>query len=399
LPPLTKRTFHVLFDVAGCPNRCRHCWLGKLPNGRISEGTMRSVTRQFREWRRSGGSVPFAERVNILSWWREPDFAEDYRRLWELERELSDDAPPRFELLSIWRLARDRDYAGWAREVGTEGCQISFFGLEETTDWFVRRRGAFRDSLLATERLIEAGIRPRWQVFLTTKLPPELDAFLNFIRDLRLEERVRERFGVPFPIFLNVAGPDGEAARIERLRPAAGALERLPGYLVEKTLAHFGVGSLAECLGQAESALLPDLLVRQEPHARFQGTLSFFITPALDVYANVQEPASWSCLGNLEREGLDRVLARFECDETPGLHGLYHVPVAELACRYGRPDCRQLYSPGDLVSRWIRLRAQEEQRARGVGPFVRNAWPPPPRERALPPATQSALSGRRRCRC
>ena len=24
----------LLFDVAGCPNRCRHCWLGHTPNRR-----------------------------------------------------------------------------------------------------------------------------------------------------------------------------------------------------------------------------------------------------------------------------------------------------------------------------------------------------------------------------
>jgi hypothetical protein len=195
-------------------------------------------------------------------------------------------------------------------------------------------------------------------VFLTTKLLPEMDAFLDLIRDLRLEERVRERFGVPFPIFLNVPGADGEAARIEHLRPAASAMEALPGYLVEKTLVHWGVGSLGDCLGQAESALLPELLSRQEPHASFQGTLCFLVTPSLGVYANVQEPAPWSCLGNLEMEGVERVLTRFEGDETPGLRALYHVPVAELARRYGRPDSELLYSANDLIDLWIRRWAE-----------------------------------------
>ncbi|MGI6376472.1 MAG: hypothetical protein ACOX3S_10785 [Anaerolineae bacterium] len=23
-------------DMAGCPNRCRHCWLGVAPNGRLT---------------------------------------------------------------------------------------------------------------------------------------------------------------------------------------------------------------------------------------------------------------------------------------------------------------------------------------------------------------------------
>jgi len=56
------------------------------------------------------------------SWYREPDYAPNYREPYELERELSDDNASRFELLSVWRLARDPGYAAWASEVGTEAC-------------------------------------------------------------------------------------------------------------------------------------------------------------------------------------------------------------------------------------------------------------------------------------
>ena len=114
----------------------------------------REVVRRFREWVRPGAEAPFFERIGVATWYREPDFAPNYRSLWALEQELSDEgAAQRFELLSIWRLARDESYAPWARSIGTQACQISFFGLQENTDWFTQRRGAFRDSLLATERL------------------------------------------------------------------------------------------------------------------------------------------------------------------------------------------------------------------------------------------------------
>jgi len=61
----------------------------------------------------------------ISTWFRDPDFSDDYRHLYELERELSDGQPPRDELLSIWRLARDRSYAEWAKSLGPDSCQIS----------------------------------------------------------------------------------------------------------------------------------------------------------------------------------------------------------------------------------------------------------------------------------
>jgi len=171
-----------MVDLAGCPNRCRHCWLGNPPNRRVSRETFRDVVQQFRAWVRPGESQPFTTALGVFTWYREPDFAPDYRALWALEQELSDRGEARrFELLSIWRLAHDEDYARWAREIGAEACQISFFGLEENTDYFMRRSGAFKDALVATERLLAAGIRPRWQLFLTERAIPELEEFVELI--------------------------------------------------------------------------------------------------------------------------------------------------------------------------------------------------------------------------
>jgi hypothetical protein len=36
-------------------------------------------------------------------------------------------------------------YAKWAAALSPKICQITFFGMEESTDWGMRRRGAFRD--------------------------------------------------------------------------------------------------------------------------------------------------------------------------------------------------------------------------------------------------------------
>ena len=52
--------------------------------------------------------------------------------------------PPRFELGSFWRLVRDPDYAGFLKEVGVNCVQRTFFGMEETTDRYVGRKGVFR---------------------------------------------------------------------------------------------------------------------------------------------------------------------------------------------------------------------------------------------------------------
>jgi len=354
--PALSPQIAVALDMAGCPNRCRHCWLGHTPNKRIPEETLREVVRAFREWKRPGTSKPFFERLSVATWYREPDFAPNYRRLWELERELCDEgAALRFELLSIWRLARDESYAPWAREIGTQTCQISFFGLEETTDWFCRRRGAFRDSLLATERLIQSGIRPRWQLFLTERLVPELEAFVALVEELDLERRVRALLpeDAPFELFIHGVCPDGEGFEIEHLRPAVDVLDVLPAYLVQKTLAYKDKASLEACLGRAEADWLPELLELDAPLAEMPGTLAFMVTPELDVYSNLGEPSPAWRLGNLR--GLDAILRRFEHDEVAGLQAMFHVPISELARSYGRPESRLLYERDDLITRWIKL--------------------------------------------
>ena len=52
-------------------------------------------------------------------------------------------------------------------------CQISFFGMRETNDWFYRRK-VFLRCYLATEDFWML-TKPRWQLFLTKKIIPELE--------------------------------------------------------------------------------------------------------------------------------------------------------------------------------------------------------------------------------
>jgi len=211
--------------MQGCPNRCRHCWLGQAGKRILSEKDVRWGVRQFRNFL-SGGRTSI-NKISVATGFREPDFRGDYQKLYDLETELSDGKPSRYELLSIWRLARDKTYAIWAKSVGPDTCQISFFGLEETNDWFHRRRGAFQDALTATERLLDVGMKPRWQVFLTTKLLPELNGLLVLIDEYRLRERVQD-LGGEFQFFMNLPGPDHEARKIDNLRPMAEQVIDLP---------------------------------------------------------------------------------------------------------------------------------------------------------------------------
>ena len=34
-------------DMAGCPTRCKHCWLGSAPNGHMAADDLRYLLRRF----------------------------------------------------------------------------------------------------------------------------------------------------------------------------------------------------------------------------------------------------------------------------------------------------------------------------------------------------------------
>jgi hypothetical protein len=330
------------------------------------------VVQQFKEWVYPGEQEPFADPLTVMTWYREPDFAPNYRELYELEKELSGGKRVRFELLSIWRLARDEGYAKWAYDVGvtgkrpgatadegTESCQITFFGTEKTTDYFTRRPGSFRDNLIATERLLEVGIKPRWQLFLTKPIISELDELMRLVESMKLEKRVSD-IGGEFEIFIHAPSPDGEAWDIEHLRPDVDVTSNIPDYLVEKTKAHFGASSIEEALGYAEADLIPQLLDDSQPYAWRPEHLAFMVTPDLDVFSNIAEPMPWWRLGNLKIDGVDGIMRRFESDDTPGMYAHFHVPISTLADTYGQRESRKIYHIGDLKIRLVRQWAQNQ---------------------------------------
>ena len=198
-------------DLYGCPNRCLHCWLGHMPNRQMEPDADRWIVEQFRPYYRS---------ITFMSWLREPDFCPDYRARWERDRQLSvNAAPPRFELASFWRLVRDEDYVQFLKEVGVGCVQLTFFGLEKTTDRYVGRKGAFRELLQATEILIANGIAPRWQAFLNEENKDELVQLLDLTEELELSRR-----SPSFRFFIHAGSCDGENRKLYPIRIQKGSV-------------------------------------------------------------------------------------------------------------------------------------------------------------------------------
>ncbi|MHC4706269.1 MAG: hypothetical protein ACYS8I_04165 [Planctomycetota bacterium] len=367
MPEVKSRDIAVAVDMYGCPNRCRHCYLGFGGTAQLGEEELRWAAKLFRGYIKKGHTKPFIEKLTITSWFREPDFAKNYRRLYELEAEVSDGKPARFELLSVWRLARDKDYAKWAKEVGPDTCQISFFGLEETNDWFHGRKGAFADNLVATERLLEAGIRPRWQLFLTSKIIPEIGELLKLIEQLKLRERV-ESLGGDFVAFLHTPSPDGEARRIEYLRPTIEEAQSIPRELIDASKKHFK----KERLWRTEGELISRILAKDEkfPYAyQYPEVLWFLINYNWDVFSNVGTLEPWWRLGNLRKDTMHAIFDNFEKNRVLGLETVHSVPAKKLAKHFGKPNSSLIYdSKSDLERLFVAKYCEDTYRDKEYGP-------------------------------
>jgi hypothetical protein len=352
MPCIKSKKIGVALDMYGCPNRCRHCYLGYGTNQKMSDDDLRWMAAQFRDYISHSDSI---QSLEISSFFREPDYSNEYRHLYELARELSDEEPNRHELLSIWRLARDRDYAPWAKSVGPETCQITFFGMETTTDWFYRRKGAFKDAITATERLLEVGMKPRWQIFLTKKVIPELAELLGLIERMQLRKRVLE-LGSEIQRFMHTPCPLQEGRKIEYLRPTVEETTLIPKEILKASRKHLD----RQILWQTEGDLYKSIMEAERVPSADESVLDesqqfwFFVTDNWDVFSNVGTLEPWWKLGNMKEDTMATIMRRFEQDEISGLDILLHYPQKKLVKEFGDPEGKKVYSGrSDLLDLYL----------------------------------------------
>lgn len=194
----------ICVDMAGCPNRCRHCWIGAGKNGHMTVMQFESIANEFKG---------FSKDLEVFSWYREPDYRDDYRDLWDLECKLSTVPRKHFELVSFWRLVRDDTYADWLYSVGVRRCQLTLFGGEAITDYYVGRKGAYKEIISAIQILLDKKIAIRLQVFVNKSNLIELIELEKVIKELQLEEKCAE-INQQFELFIHQGSCDGENKKL-----------------------------------------------------------------------------------------------------------------------------------------------------------------------------------------
>ncbi len=332
------RPLNLVTDLYGCPNRCRHCWLGHMPNHTMEPGTDAWLVDYFK---------PDFQTVVFYSWLREPDFCDDYRARWERDNALSvGTRPERFELASFWRLVRDPDYVRFLKETGTKRVQLTLFGLEELTDKYTGRRGAFRELLQATDILLENQIAPRWQSFLNEENKAEIPALLGLIETMELEKRCRT-FGESFKFFVHAGSCDGENRKLYPLRIEK---DHIPEALRPYYLDYGQVLTEAECCRHLRGST-----AREIP--RNEDRIVLNIANTFDIYFNFTHMAPGWRIGNLKTDPREEIIRRIAEEDIPALELARAVTLGELAERYGNPASEKAFFLEDyqryLLNRYI----------------------------------------------
>jgi len=313
----------LAFDMYGCPNRCLHCWIGHMPNVKPEDGADDFVASYF---------YPYFEKIEFYSWLREPDFCPDYRQRWEKDKALSKNAEPeRFELASFYRIVRDDGYIPFLRSVGVKKVQLSFFGLKETQDRYVGRSGAYEEIMLATEKLINGGIIPRWQCFINEENREEITAVYG------KAERIRENGCKELEFFVHEGSCEGEN---EKLYPIRIEKDHIPPALLPVYLDYDKLKTERECCLILEND-------RTSPEFPTGGEITLYVSNKYDVYYNFTNMKKPWIIGNMKEDKPERLTDKIINGDTYALNKARECSWSELVRKYGDYSSGKAFGEGD----------------------------------------------------
>lgn len=323
-----NKTLSLVVDMYGCPNRCKHCWITPMPNGHMKDEEAEALVNYFK---------PYFGTIEYYSWAREPDYCDDYRERWEKDNQLSINIKPeRFELASFWRIVRDPSYVSFLKEVGVKVVQLSFFGLEEKTDYYVGRKNAFKELLEATEILIQNEIAPRWQCFINEDNKDEIVSVLELSKTLKLKERCA-KFNQEFKLFVHAGDALGNNHKLYDIRICKDSIDSrlIPYYL--------------DFEGNYTEASLYEKFKDSEETMRFNVEDHIVLYVLLDgsIYYNfgaIEKP--WA-IGNLKYDKKEELIEKIVSNDANALHVAHKTPMKVLVKQYGDPSSMRMFTEDD----------------------------------------------------
>lgn len=326
-----SKKLNLVVDMYGCPNRCKHCWLGHIKHTKMNDDIDKYIINYFK---------PYFDEIVYYSWLREPDFTKNYEERWLKDNQISIQAKPqRFELASFYLLNHDSNYVEFLKNVGVKKVQLTFFGLEEMTDKYVGRKGAFNELINATNILIENGIAPRYQAFINEENKYEIVELLNLIKELNLEEKCNE-IGIPFDFFVHEGSCDGEN---KKLYPIRINKDDIPHALIPYHLDYSELLTEKECC---------EILMKDDSSYVYhnEDEITLNITSNLDVYYNFTHITDNWKIGNLKECNKDELISKILNEDTYALNKARNISLKELVQLYGNFESNKAFYLDDYKS-------------------------------------------------
>ncbi len=329
----------LCFNINGCPNRCRHCYLNGKPSKRMDMNTISEYVQKFKEE---------GYKINVSSWYLEPDFPSDYKELYEWEQEQSVKHIGHFELASDFRLVRDNEYVKWLKEVGVKKVQLTFFGLEDLTNYYTNRKNAFNELLESIDILIDNEITPRIQYFVYQDTIKELNSFVKLIDSLKLEDRCKE-FGSEFELFIHQGGCTGRAIKLYDNWMRKEDIKLIPDYVLKKmSQFHNTDKPITSYFGVTEKELVNKLSSSNEYYS-FEPNYIFYIDENYNVFTNFGEPTSNWMLGNLNNDSLKDIINKYEQGIYPAANLCKKYTIGELVNEAGDKGSNKLFNEDSYI--------------------------------------------------
>ncbi len=324
-------------DMFGCPNRCKHCWIGSSPNGNLTVSDLEFVAEQFRT---------FADYLEIYDWYREPDYKNNYKQLWNLCNDLSDGPRDHFELISVYRIVRDKEYVKWLYSLGVRNVQLTLFGGAEKTDYYTGRKNAYNEILEAVEILIKNRISPRIQFFVNKDNIEELPFIEKLIKNLNLDERCKN-FDGGFSFFIHQGSCCGENEKLNEFRLTPEDVNKIPEATIEYTKKHFNVENIMDVFGRTERELYDELLKDNSIDTFVSDKPVFYIDKDFNVYPNISAPENFWLLGNLKLDGAEIVLKNYKSSDSVAQRVRKTVPLCDIVRKTGDHESLKLFTKPD----------------------------------------------------
>lgn len=307
----------LVVDMYGCPNRCKHCWLGNLPNKIMKDGSDELIVNLFK---------PYFKNITFYSWLREPDFCTNFKERFEKDKLLSTIPPKRFELASFFKIVRDKEYVKFLKEVGTKKVQLTFFGLKEMTDKYVGRSGAYEELIKASNILKANEIEPRWQIFINEENKNDVVKLLDVAKDMNINE-----------IIVHEGSCDGNNMDLYKIRINK---KDIPNEVKPFFLDYENALSEKECI-----ELLKDDDSRFVPH--FGDEIVLNITSDFNVYFNYTNPLPKWCIGNILKDDIDKIVKRIINNDVEAIRSAKEISIKDLIKKFGDINSDKVFSLDD----------------------------------------------------